>query len=162
MGTQPPTQKGRSPTKFSAHVYCSQTAAWIKMPLGTEVDLGIRDIVFDVDPATPRKRAHPPHPIFGRCLLWPNGWMDEDAAWYGRRPRPRPHCSRPGPSSRERGTAAPLFSAHVYCGHGRPSQLLLSSCSNFHLIWCADRPRPDMRTSMISTQSKVKIKVTQL
>ena len=28
----------------------------------------------------------------------------------------------------ERGTAAPLFLAHVYCGHGRPSQLLLSSC----------------------------------
>jgi len=24
----------------------------------------------------------------------------------------------------------PLFSAHVYCGHRRPSQLLLSSCSN--------------------------------
>jgi len=23
----------------------------------------------------------------------------------------------------------PLFSAHVYCGHGRPSQLLLSSCN---------------------------------
>ena len=31
-------------------------------------------------------------------------------------------------SPRERGTA-PLFSAHVYCGHGRPSQLLLSSCN---------------------------------
>jgi len=29
---------------------------------------------------------------------------------------------------RERGTAAPLFSAHVYCGHSRPSQLLLTSC----------------------------------
>jgi len=29
----------------------------------------------------------------------------------------------------KRGTAAPpLFSAHVQCGHGRPSQLLLSSC----------------------------------
>jgi len=26
-----------------------------------------------------------------------------------------------------RDTAAPLFSALVYCGHGRPSQLLLSS-----------------------------------
>ena len=87
-------------------------------------------IVFDVDPATPRKRAHPPHPTFGPCLLWPNGWMDEDAAWYGSRPRPRPHCTRRGPSSRERGTAAPLFSARVYCGHGRPSQLLLSSCTN--------------------------------
>jgi len=24
----------------------------------------------------------------------------------------------------------PLFSAHVYCGHGRPSQLLLNSCYN--------------------------------
>jgi len=23
----------------------------------------------------------------------------------------------------------PLFLAHVYCGHGRPSQLLLSSCN---------------------------------
>jgi len=28
---------------------------------------------------------------------------------------------------RKRGTAAPLFSAHVYCGHSRPSQPLLSS-----------------------------------
>ena len=51
------------------------------MPLGTEVGLGLRDTVFDVDPATPRKRAPPPHPIFVPCLLWPNGWMDEDAAW---------------------------------------------------------------------------------
>jgi len=33
------------------------------------------------------------------------------------------------PSPRERGTVAPLFSAHVYCGHGRQSQLLLSSCT---------------------------------
>jgi len=85
------------------------TAAWIKMPLGTAVSLGLRDIVFDVDPATPRKRAHPLPPNFGPCLLWPNGWMDEDAAWYGGRRRPRPHCTRRGPSSRERGTAAPLF-----------------------------------------------------
>jgi len=52
--------------------------------------------------------------------LWPNGWLDEDAAWYGSRPRPRPHCTRRGPSSSERGTAAPLFSAHVYCGHCCP------------------------------------------
>ena len=95
------------------------------------IGLGLRDIVFDVDPATPREKANPPHPIFGPCLLWPNGWMDEDAAWYGSRPRPRPHSTRRGPSSRERGTAAPLFLAHVHCGHGRPSQLLLSSCFRF-------------------------------
>ena len=108
MGTQPLPQKGRSPTQFSAHVYCGQTAAWIKMPLGTEVDFGLHDIVFDVDPATPEKKGtHTPHPIFGPCLLWPNGWMDEDAAWYGSRPRPKQHCTRRGPSSREGGTAAP-------------------------------------------------------
>jgi len=35
---------------------------------------------------------------------------------------------------RERGTAAhPLFLDHVYCGHGRPSQILLSSCNLPHL-----------------------------
>ena len=54
-GPSPLSQKGRSPTQFSAHVYCGQTAAWIKMPLGTEVGLGLRDIVFDVDLATPEK-----------------------------------------------------------------------------------------------------------
>ena len=97
------------------------------MPLGTEVGLALRDIVFDVDTATPKKVT--PHPIFDPCLLWPNGWKDEEAAWYRSRSRLRPHSIRRGPSSRERGTAPPpLFSAHAYCGHGRPSQLLLSSC----------------------------------
>ena len=75
-GTSPLPQKGQSPTQFSAHVYCGRTAAWIKMPLGTEVDLGLCDIVFNVDPATPRKKWHThTNPIFGQCLLWPNGWM---------------------------------------------------------------------------------------
>jgi len=71
-----------------------------------------------------KKRPHPSSPIFGPCLLWANGWIDEDATWYGSRPRPRPHCVRRGPTIRERGTAAPVFSAHVYCGDGHPSQLL--------------------------------------
>jgi len=32
----------------------------------------------------------------------------------------------------------PPFSAHVYCGHGRPSQLLLSSCVILYwFIWYA-------------------------
>jgi len=51
MGTQSPLRKkGRSP-QFSAHVYCGQTVAWIKMPLGTDVGLGLRDIVLDGDQA---------------------------------------------------------------------------------------------------------------
>jgi len=32
-----------------------------------------------------------------RCVGW--GCMDEDATWYGRRPQPRPHYVRRGPSS---------------------------------------------------------------
>jgi len=35
----PPPKKGQSP-QFLAHVYCGQTAGWIKTSLGTEVDLG--------------------------------------------------------------------------------------------------------------------------
>ena len=113
-GTQPPPQ-------FSAHVYCSQTAGWINMSLGTEVNLGPGDVVLDgVAAPTPQKGAHPA--VFGPCLLWPNGWIDQDATWCGSRPRPRPHCVRRDPAP------PPLFSTHVYCGHGRPSQLLLSSC----------------------------------
>jgi len=59
-------QKGRSPTQFSAHVDCGQTAACIKMPLGMEVGLGLRDTVFDMDPAMPRKKGTPTSPNF-----WP-------------------------------------------------------------------------------------------
>jgi len=43
-------------SQFSAHFCCGQTAAWIKMPLGTEVGLGSGDIVLDGDPAPPSKR----------------------------------------------------------------------------------------------------------
>ena len=126
---QPPLpDKGTEPPNFWP-VYCGQTAGWIKMSLGMEVDLGVRDIVFDVDPASPEKKHTHSHPISGPCLLWPNGWMDEDSAWYGSRPRLRPHCTRRGPSSRERGTASPppSFRPMSMCGHGRLSQLLLSS-----------------------------------
>jgi len=113
------------------------------MALGMEVGLGPENIVLDGDPAPPEKKAQP-HPIFVPCLLWPNGWMDEDATWYGSRPRPRSHCVRRGLSSPcERGTAAPLFSAHVYCGHGRPSQLLLSSCLTYFWFFCPVRYRLD-------------------
>jgi len=79
----PLPKKGAEPPDFLARLYCGQTAGCIKMSLGVEVlGLGLRDIVFDVDPAT----------------------------------------------LREKGTPALIqFLAHVYCGHGRPSQLLLSS-----------------------------------
>ena len=41
------------------------------MPLGREVDLDPGHIVLDGDPAPPGKGHQPP--LFGPCLLWPNG-----------------------------------------------------------------------------------------
>jgi len=49
-------------------------------------------------------------------VLWSNGWMDQDATWFGGRPRPRRHCVRcklSAPPPPERGTKAP-FSVHCF------------------------------------------------
>jgi len=63
----------------------------------------------------PKKGAEPP--IFGPCLLRPNGWIHQDATWYWARPRTRRHCARWGPNSPpQKGGRSPQFSAHVYCG----------------------------------------------
>ena len=80
----PAPQKGGRVPQFSADSYCGQTAGCIKMPLGVEVGLSPGDFMLDGDPA--------PNFRFGPCLLWPNGWMDQDATWYRGRPQPRPHC----------------------------------------------------------------------
>ena len=52
-------------------------------------------------------------------VMRPKASIYQDATWYRCRPRPRPQCVRWGHSSPppcERGTAAPHFSADVYCG----------------------------------------------
>jgi len=63
-----PSQKGaRPPQKILAHVYCGQTAGWIKMALGIEVGLSPGDFVLDRDQTPPKKGAEPPsqfQPIF--------------------------------------------------------------------------------------------------
>ena len=67
-----------------------------------------------------RDRSCPIRPCLSVCnvgVLWPSGWMDQDATWYGGRPRPKRHCVRWGPSSpTEMGTAvpAPLFSPFCF------------------------------------------------
>jgi len=81
-----PEKKGTAPTQLLAHVYCGQTAGWS------------------------------PHPIIGPCLLWSNGWMDQDATWYRGKPRHRQRCVRWGRSSPLKGTQPNQFSVHVYCG----------------------------------------------
>jgi len=50
-------------------------------------------------------------------VLWPNGWMNQDATCHGGGPRPWPRCVRWEPRSplREKGHSRPQFSAHVFC-----------------------------------------------
>jgi len=99
-------------------VYSGQTVGRIKMKLGTHVGLGPGRIVLYVhgNPASPPQKGHSPQ-IFGPYLLRTNGCMDQDATWYGGRPRPWRLCVRWAHSpSPKRGRAPAQFSAHFYCG----------------------------------------------
>jgi len=64
-------------------MYCGQTAGCIKMPLGTKEVLSPGDIVLDGDPAPPAQSVGTAAPHFVAHALWPKGWMDQDATWYG-------------------------------------------------------------------------------
>jgi len=48
-------------------------------------------------------------PLFGPCLLWSNGWMDQDAIWYGGTSGRRPRCVRWEPSSHHKAHSSPLI-----------------------------------------------------
>jgi len=121
--------KGHSP-QFSAHICCGQMAGWIKMPtVRMEVGLGSGDLVLDEDQAPfPKKGAEPPNfrpmSIVAKRLdgsRWYLAWrwasVQVTLCEMGTQ---LPH--------KKWGPEPPQFSAHVYCGHGRPSHLLLSSC----------------------------------
>ena len=75
-GDPAPLPKRHSP-QFSAHVYCAQTTAWIKMPLVTEVGLGPDDIVLDGNPAPLSKKGAEPSPQFSAhvCCGQTSGWI---------------------------------------------------------------------------------------
>jgi len=65
FGTQLPPKRAQL-LQSSAHVCCGQTAAWIKVPFGTEICLGPGDIVLDGEPAPhSEKGAQHPH------TFWP-------------------------------------------------------------------------------------------
>jgi len=57
-GPSPLPKRRRSP-QFSTHVYCGQTAEWIKMALGMEAGLGPGHFVLDGDPAPPPRGTAP-------------------------------------------------------------------------------------------------------
>ena len=68
--------------------------------------------MLDGNPAL--KKGHSPQ--FSAHLLWPNGWMDQDATWYGDRPRPWHIVLDEDPAPLQKGAQPPQFSVRVCCG----------------------------------------------
>jgi len=66
-----PPRKGEHPRNFRP-MCIGAKRLYASGYYGTDVSFSLGDIVFDWDI---------PLPIFGPCILWPNGWMDEDATW---------------------------------------------------------------------------------
>ena len=109
------------------------------------VGLDPSHILLDGDSTLPNRKGLSSRPlsqfteacvciIRGTCLLWLNGWMDEDATWYGGRPRLRRHRVRWGPSSpAERGTPPPPFG---------PCLLWLNGWVDQNTTGYGGRPRP--------------------
>jgi len=64
MGTQMPSPQQGADPKFSAHVYCDQTAGWMKLVLGMVVGLSPGEFVLDGDPAPLRQKGQSPLPNF--------------------------------------------------------------------------------------------------
>ena len=113
------------PVLYVTLVYCCQTVARIKTKVGTQVGFSLGHTVLDRDPVPSLRKGAPP--IFGPCLLWwPNGSMDQDATWYGGRPRPGDIVLDGAKLSPQKGHA-PNFRLMSIGPNGRPSQLLLSS-----------------------------------
>ena len=79
-----------------------------------------------------RDTAQPP--IFGPCLLRPNGWVDQNATWYGGRPRPRRLCVMGPRSFSPKGGGAPK--------NFRPCLLWPNGWMDHDGTWHGGRPPP--------------------
>jgi len=113
MWTHLPEKEGTQ-TQFSAHVCCGQTAGWIKIPLGSKVDLRRDHIMLDGDPVPPPKRSTaPPHFSAHVCCDQTAGWIKMSLGTkVGLGPG---HIVLHGIQLPQKGHS-PQFSAHVYCG----------------------------------------------
>ena len=91
--------------------------------------------MLDEDPALPpEKGTAAPTTLFGPCLFWPSGWMDQGATWYGGRPRFRPHCVGWGLSSTPKGAQQPPIFG--------PCLLWPNGWMNHDTTCSGGRPRP--------------------
>ena len=79
--------------------------------------------------------GHPPSqpPNFQPMCIVANGWMDQDATWYGDRPWPKQHCVAWGPSSPpSKRVQPPIFGLYL---------LWPNSCMYQDTTWYRGRPR---------------------
>jgi len=97
-GDPAPLANGAEPPNFRP----VSTVA-IKMPHGIEVGLSPGHTVLHEDAVPLPQRGHSP-PIFGPCLLWSNGWTDQDTTRYRGRPRPGHNVLHGDAASPIRGT----------------------------------------------------------
>ena len=87
------------------------------MSLGMEVGLGPGDIALHMDPAPPPpKRGAQELPLFSPCVLWPNGWMDEDDTYTEVGLGPGHIVLDGDPAAPKKGAQQFHVSAHVHCG----------------------------------------------
>jgi len=114
MGTRSPPQKGAEPPpQFSAHVYCGQTAGWMKLVLGMVVGLSPGDFVLDGDTPHSQFSAHFYCGQTAACIKMPLGvdvgLSPGDFVLDGEDPVPLPKKGAEPPPQKKK-------SAHVYCG----------------------------------------------
>jgi len=77
----------------------------------------------------PQKNKGAQPPIFGPCLLWSNGWMDQDITWCEGRPQISIVLhGDPAPPAHKKRHIPPIFGPCLLWPNGHPSQLLLSTC----------------------------------
>ena len=118
---------------------CGQTFRWIKMKLGMLLDLGPGRIVLDGYLAPLRRKGgRAPPPFFCPFLLWLNGWMHQDATWYGGRPQLRRLCVRWGPSS-------PPLQGHSPPNFRRMSVVRCDQTTGWTMMALGTRGRPRPR-----------------
>ena len=105
------------------------TVGWIMMPLGTEVGLGLGDIVLDEDLAPSPRGTQPPQFSAHVCCGQTAGWMKMALGMeVGFGPG---DIVRWGSRSPKKGHSTPgLLVPCLLWPNGRPSQLLLSTCLN--------------------------------
>ena len=129
LGPSPLSKKGAEPApQFSAHVYCGQTAGWIKMALGMEVGLGPSHNVLDgTQLPSPKRGQNPQFSVryycrqTAGCINMPLD-MEVDLSpgdWF--------------PAASPKKWRSPQFLAHVYCGQ---------TAAWIKVLWYGGRSRP--------------------